>query len=250
MPSVYPGPYPGNERNDYVTFTGVPVVQEAITAASIGVVTQGHTNLWYLDGRYFEQFNTVATSVVAPSQGTIKNNGLNIGALCNAANKEIEITQGNNTAIKNCFLAGTSAPFFVRATFNINTIADVTELSVGFRKQQTYATSPLSTYTDYAIIGVSGTSGLIQTQTGIASTYVKTNTTNTATAATNFTVQVNVDGSGNVTYLWSNANGVLVAPTTVVAAAMGAVNMIPWMHFTVASSAAEVDLVSFCCGLQ
>jgi hypothetical protein len=251
MPSIYPGPYLTNNSNDYITFTGLPIVQEAIAAASIGVVTQGHTNMWYIDGKYFEEFNTVATSVVAPSMGTILNNGLNIGALCNAANKEIEITQGNNAAIKNCFVTRTSPAFFVRATFNINTLADVTELSVGFRKVQTYATSPLSTYTDYAAIGVSGTAGLIQTQTGIASTYVKTSTTNSATAVTNFTLQVNIDGSGNVTYLWANANGLLTSPATVVAAQMGAsLNFVPWIHYTVsAAAAAEVDLVSYCCGL-
>ena len=250
MPSIYPGPYQSNNRNDYVTFTGLPIVQEAIAAASIGVVTVNHTNMWYIDGRYFEQYNTVATSVVAPSMGTLANNGLNIGALCNAASKEIEITQGNNAAIKNAFVARTSPAFYVRATFNIKTLADVTELSVGFRKVQTYAASPLTTYTDYAIIGVSGTAGHIQTQTGIASAFVKTDTTNVATAGTNFTVQVNVDGSGNVTYLWSNANGVLAAPTTVVAAQMGAVTMVPWIHYTVSAAAAdEVDLVSYSCGL-
>lgn len=250
MPNVYPGPFSANQRADYVTFTGLPIVQEALAAASIGVVTQGHTNMWYIDGKYFEQFNTVATSVVAPSMGTILNNGLNIGALCNAASKEIEITQGNNAAIKNCFVTGTSPAFFVRATFNINTIVDVTELSVGFRKQAAYTAAPLTTYTDYAIIGVSGTAGHLQTQTGIASAYVKTDTTNVATAATNFTLQVNVDVAGNVTYLWGNANGPLIAPTTVAAAAMGAgSNFIPWIHYTVAAAAAEVDLVSFACGL-
>lgn len=250
MPSVYTGPYVGNERNDYVTFTGVPIVQEALTAASIGVVTVNHTNLWYIDGRYFEQYNTVATSVVAPSAGTLVNNGLNIGSLCNAANKEIEITQGNSISIKNCFLTRTAPSFFVRATFNVNTIADVTELSVGFRKQAAYTASPLSTYSDYAAIGISGTAGHIQTQTGIASAYVKTDTTNTATAATNFTVQVNIDGSGNVTYLWANANGALAAPSNVVAAQMGtSLNFIPFIHFTVsAAAAAEVDLVSYACG--
>lgn len=251
MPNTFPGPYLANQRNDFVTFTGLPIVQEAIAAASIGVVTVNHTNAWYIDGRYFEQYNTVATSVVAPSIGTQTGvAGLNIGALCNAASKEIEITQGNSANIKNAFVARTSPAFFVRATFNAKTLADVTELSVGFRKVQAYTASPLSTYTDYAIIGISGTSGHIQTQTGIASAYVKTDTTNVATAATNFTVQVNVDGSGNVTYLWGNANGALVAPTTVVAAQMGAVTMVPWIHYTVSAAAAdEVDLISYSCGL-
>ena len=250
MPSVFPGPFPANERNDYVNFTGLPIVQEAITAASIGVVTVNHTNMWYIDGRYFEQYNTVATSVVAPTIGTILNNGLNINALTNAASKEIEITQGNSVGIKNCFVTRTSPAFFVRATFNINTIADVTELSVGFRKVQTYAASPLTTYTDYAIFGVSGTAGHLQAQTGIGSAFVKTDSTNTATAATNFTIQVNIDGNGNATYLWGNANGPLIAPTTVVAAQMGAgLNFVPWIHYTVAAAAAEVDLVEYACGL-
>jgi hypothetical protein len=249
MPSVFPGPYLDNTRNDYATFTGLPIVQEAVAAASIGVVTVNHTNAWYIDGKYFEQYNTVATSVVAPSIGTIQNNGLNIGALTNAASKEIEITQGNSVGIKNCFTARTSPAFYVRATFNINTIADVTELSVGFRKVQTYTASPLTTYTDYAIIGVSGTSGHIQTQTGISSAFTKTDTSNLATVATNVTLQVNIDASGNVTYLWGNNNGILIAPTTVVAAQMGALNMVPWIHLTAGAAAAEVDLVSYSCGL-
>ncbi len=250
MPSVFTGPYLGNQRNDYVNFASRPIVQEAVAAGSIGVVTQGHTNGWWLEGKYFEEFNTVDISQVVPAFGSVLNDGLNIGSICDAAADEFEITQGNSAAIKNCFVTQTSPTFFVRATFNIATLADVTELSVGFRKVQTYATSPLSTYTDYAIIGVSGTSGHIQTQTGIASAYVKTDTTNVATAATNFTVQVNIDGSGNVTYLWANANGALIAPTIVVAAQMGAgSNFVPWIHYTVGAAAAEVDLVSFACGL-
>src|SRR5271154_932568 len=98
MPNIYNGPYPGNDRNDYVTFTGLPIVQEAIAAASIGVVTVNHTNMWYIDGRYFEQYNTVATSVVAPAMGAVANGGLNIATLTAANSKEIEITQGNNAA--------------------------------------------------------------------------------------------------------------------------------------------------------
>lgn len=250
MPNTYPGPYLGNDRNDYVTFTGLPIVQEALAAASIGVVTVNHTNMWYIDGKYFEQYNTVATSVVAPAMGAVANGGLNIGALTAANAKEIEITQGNNAAIKNSFIAGTSPAFFVRATFRVPTLANATEVSVGFRKVQTYAASPLTTYTDYAIIGISGTTGQIQLQTGIASAFVKTNTTNVATANQNFTVQVNVSSTGAVTYLFGDNNGPLIAPTTVAAATMGAVTMVPWIHSQMAAGAnGEVDLVSYSCGL-
>ncbi len=250
MPSIFAGPYLANDKNDYVNFSARPIVQEAVAAGSIGVVTQGHTNGWWLEGKYFEEFNTVDISQIVPAFGSVLNNGLNIGSICDAAADEFEITQGNSAAIKNCFVTSTAPAFYVRATFNIATLADVTELSVGFRKVQTYTTTPLATYTDYAIIGVSGTAGHIKTQTGIASAYVVTDTTNVATAATNFTVQVNIDASGNVTYLWANANGKLIAPTTVVAAVMGAgSNFVPWIHYTVGGAAAEVDLVSYSCGL-
>lgn len=249
--TTFPNLYLANDRNTYVKFTGRPLVQEAVAAGSIGVVTTNHTNAWDLGGHYFEQYNTVDIAQVVPDFGSVLNGGLNIGSLCDAAADEIEITQGNSAAIRNCFVTRTSPSFYVRATFNIKTLADVTELSVGFRKVQTYTASPLSTYTDYAIIGVSGTAGAIKTQTGIAGVYVVTDTTNTATAATNFTVQVNIDGSGNVTYMWSSGNAVLAAPSTVVAAQMGAsLNFVPWIHYKVSAAAAdEVDLLSFSCGL-
>jgi hypothetical protein len=251
MPNTYPGPYPGNQRNDYVNFVGVPIVQENIPAASIGVVTVDHTNKWNLDGRPFEQYNTIATSVVAPSMGAGANGGLNIGTLTAANAKEIEITQGNSIAIKNAFLAGTSPAFYVRATFRVPVLNVLADLSVGFRIVQTYAATPYTNYTDYASIGILGATGELETQTRVASAAaVITDTTNAATAATNFTLQVNVSAAGAVTYLWGNANGPLVAPTTTVAATMGAVTMIPWIHSKMAAGAnGEVDLVSYSCGL-
>lgn len=255
MPNTFPGPYAGNIRNDYVSFTGLPIVQEAVTAASIGLVTINHTNKWYVEGgKYIECYNTTTISQVAPSVSAQTGvPGLNIGSLLATNAYECEITQGNSATIKNAFTVNTSPSFFVRATFNVKTLASTTECTVGFRLVQTYDASPIADYTDYAMLGLSGTGGKLQTQTRIASAAaVVTDTTQTITAATNFTVQVNIDGSGNVTYLWASGNGVLAAPTTVVAAQLTTASapMIPWIHVKQAAGAHdEVDLISYACGL-
>jgi hypothetical protein len=205
-----------------------------------------------VDGVYFEQYNTTASSAAMPSMGTIANNGLNINAITLVTGKTIEITQGNTAAQLNAFVIGTSPAFFVRATFDVATTADVTDLYIGFRKVQAYQATVPTGYTDYATFGVHGTSAKLQsqTQTGSGGNTV-TDSTNTITAAQNFTVQVNVDGSGNVTYLKdTTGNGPLIAPTSVASYQFtNALTVMPYIIYTTGSAAAEVDLVSYSCGL-
>lgn len=257
MPSVFPGPYPANTRNTYCNFTHLPVAgntggNPGTTFAAVPATTINTINQWMVNGAYFEQYNTTASTAAVPIMGTIANNGINIDNINGAAAKTIEITEGNAVSIKNAFVAGTSPAFFVRATFNVNTTADVTSLYVGFRKQQTYQATVPTGYTDYAAIGVSGAAAKLQIQTQLASGgNVVTDTTNTITAATNFTCQVNVSSTGVVTYLIDvTGNGPLVAPTATAAYTFGAVTVIPYIIYTTVTSHAEVDLVSYVCGLQ
>lgn len=256
MPSVYPGPYPGNERNDYVNFTSLPITMEAVAAGSIGVVTVSHSNAWMIDGKYFECFNAVALSQVVPTMSTtIANNGLNIASVTAANGKAIEITQGTTKSIKNSFLTRTSPAFFVRATFNIAVLNTVQDVCVGFRVFGAGNTT-FTSQSDYAYLGVHSTSGLMSAQTNLASGGVITTATNpsvTAVLAQNFTIQVNVDGSGNVTYLTGLNNGALTATTLsgAVTYQFGAsVQVIPSIICSMAAGAnGEVDLVSYACGL-
>jgi len=250
MPSVFAGPFPSNDKGTYCNFTHQPLAQ-ASGATAVPAVTINTFNQWMVNGNYFECYNTTTSTAAMPTMGTIANNGLNIDTITGASGKTIEITAGNSAAQLLAF-ASRSVPFYVRATFNINTLANVTELYVGFRKQQTYQATMPTGYTDYATFGVHGAAGHLQSQTQLASGgNVVTDSTNVVTAATNFTVQVNVDGSGNVTYLRDVlGNGPLIAPTTVVAYQLGAgLTVIPYIVYTTVTSHTEVDLVSFSCGL-
>ena len=248
MPSVFPGPWTDNSRTLFCNFTHQPIAQ-ASGATAVPATTINTFNQWMVNGCYFEQYNTTASTAAMPTMGTITNNGLNIDTITGAAAKTIEITTGNSTGGLLAF-ASRSLPFFVRATFNVNTLANVTSLRLGFRKQQAYNATETN-YTDYATFGISGAAGHLQALTQLASGGVTTTDSgNVAVALTNFTVQINVDGSGNVTYLRDvTGNGPLIAPTTVVAYQFGAaLTLIPYLYYTTVTSHTEVDLVSFACG--
>lgn len=256
MPNVFAGPWPNNDKSTYCNFNHLPIgfntgALPGVSSSAVPAVTINQFNQWLVNGCYFECYNTTTSTAAMPTMATVANNGINIDTITGAAAKTIEITQGNSTAITNAFVARTSDPFYVRATFNINTLANVTELYVGFRKQQGYQATMPTGYTDYATFGVHGAAGHLQSQTQLASGgNTVTDSTNVVTAGTNFTIQVNVDGSGNVTYLRDiTGNGPLIAPTTVVAYQFAALTVIPYIVYTTVTSHTEVDLVSFSCGL-
>lgn len=250
MPNGFSGPFRNNERNTYCNFTHVPFGRfQGSTAAPS--TAAGVQNLWIVDATYFECRNVTTATAAMPSMGTIANNGINIDTITGAAAKTIEIGQGFSVAQLNAFVTNTSLPFYVRATFNVNTLANVTELFVGFRKSQAYTTTNVTVYTDYATIGIHGATGQLQIQTQkTTGGNVVTDTTNVAVAGQNFTIQVNVSGAGVVTYLKdTTGNGKLIAPTTVAAYTFTtALTVVPFIFYTTVTSHTEVDLCSFSCG--
>ncbi len=255
MPNTFASPFKANERNTVINFgswmIGANTAGNPGTAgAAVPATTINTVNQWIMSDGYLECYNTTASTAAMPLMGTILNNGINIDTVTGAAAKTIEITEGNSISIKNAFTSRT-AGLYVRATFNINTLANVTELRIGFRKQQTYNATE-SNYTDYASFGVVGATGQLQSRTQLASGGVTTtNSTNTAVALTNFTIQVQCDATGNVTYLRDvTGNGPLIAPTTVAAYQFGAaLTLIPYIYYTTVTSHTEVNLVSYSCGL-
>jgi hypothetical protein len=95
---------------------------------------------------------------------------------------------------------------------------------------------------------VHSTSGEIQLQTQVGSGgNTVTDTTQAISAATTFSVQVNVSSGGVVTYLLNGS-----APSTVAAYTFtSALTVVPYILYTTpAGGHAEVDLVSYQCGLQ
>jgi hypothetical protein len=241
--------YVSNTENTFVPkFTGIPSM--SASTGGVAAVTINTYNIWSVPqwGAQFEQYNTTVSTAIAPSVSTTLGDGLDIDTITGAASKSIEITEGNTVNAKNAFVIGTSAAFYVKAAFSIATLADVTDLYVGFRKVQTYQATIPGGYTDYATIGVHSTAGLVelQTQVGGGGNTV-TSTTQSVTASTIFTVEVLVSAGGVVTYL---LNG--VTPTAVAAYTFtSALTVIPYIIYsTSAGGHAEVDLASYQCGLQ
>jgi hypothetical protein len=238
-----------NSRVTYVPkFTNIPTMSSSI--GGVAAVTINTYNIWAVPqwGAAFEQYNTTVSTAIAPSMSATAGNGMNINTIGGANAKSIEITEGNTVNSKNAFVIGTSAAFYVQASFNINTLANVADVYLGFRKVQTYQNTIPAGYTDYATIGVHGATGEIELQTQIGSGgNVITDTTNAITAATTFTVRVNVSATGVVTYL---LNG--IAPTTVAAYTFTtALTVVPYLIYTSAAGGnTEVDLVNYQCGLQ
>lgn len=240
--------YFSNASVTYVpSFNSIPVM--SASTGGVAAVTVNTTNVWSIAqwGAYFEQYNTVATSIIAPTLSATAGSCLNIGSLTGANAKIIEITEGNSVNTKNAFVTGTSPAFYVKASFKIPTLNTVQNLAVGFRKVQAYQGTSLPTYTDYALIGVLGTAGEFEIQTQVGSGgEVDTDTTQAATAATLFTLTVNVSAAGVVTYL---ING--LAPTVTAAYTFtAATTVIPMIYLAEASGAhGEADLISYQCGL-
>ena len=229
-------------------FDAVPSMS-ALTGG-VAAVTINTTNVWSVPqwGASFEQYNTTVATAIAPTMSTTAGNGLNIDSIGAAVSKIIEITEGNSVNCKNAFVIGTSPAFYVQASFNIATLADVTDFYIGFRKQQAYQATIPAGYTDYATIGVHSTAGEVQLQTQVGSGgNTVTDTTQAVVAATTFTVRVNVSAGGVVTYQLNGAT-----PTTVAAYTFtSALTVIPFIIYsTPAGGHAEADLVNYRCGLQ
>jgi|GEM_PF-1214149 hypothetical protein len=230
------------------TINSIPVM--SASTGGTAAVTINTANVWSIPqwGGYFEQYNTTVSSAIAPTLSTTAGNGLNIDTIGGAASKTIEITEGNSVNSKNAFVTGTSAAFYVQASFNVAIIADVTDLYVGFRKVQAYQATVPAGYTDYATMGVHGISGLLESQTQVGSGgNIITSSTQSITAATTFTIRVNVNAAGVVTYLINGAVPSASAAYTFTSAS----TVIPYIIYTTpAGGHAEVDLVNYQCGFQ
>lgn len=240
--------YQSNIQNTYVPkFTGIPSM--SASSGGVAAVTINTFNIWSVPqwGAQFEQYNTTVASAIAPTVSATAGQGINIDSIGAGNAKSIEITEGNTVNCKNAFVVGTSAAFFVQASFNIAVLADVADVYVGFRKVQTYQATIPAGYTDYATLGVHSTLGLVESQTQVGSGgNVLTTSGVTITAATNFSVRVNVSATGVVTYAINGSPATTTGYTFT-----NALTVVPYLLYTSAAGAhAEVDLVAYQCGLQ
>lgn len=202
-----------------------PVTAKVGGGAATG--TAGDNNVLFTQfGQY--EWNVIGTqTILAPSLDAF---GLNL-VQDNTSGDGIELCAGQTALCPYAFTVGSDAAFFVAGAFKVQDVSGINPLIIGFRKAAAF-NATLSSYTDFAVIGIVGTAAKIETQTQLASGGVTTtDTTQTATDGAVHQFKVTVDANGNVTYQFN------YDPPTVVAAfkfAAGTV-LIPFVRSVEAS---------------
>ena len=233
-----------DQNNLFDNFAYNPVSAQVAGGAASG--TAGHTNVMNTKKNSFEYFVLGTQTVLAPSLDSA-GFGMNF-TMTNTSNQGLEMTLGVLASSPASFLIGTSAAFFIRANFTVTTTGNVNPLLIGFRKAQAY-NATLSTYTDFAAIGIVGTAdpNELETQTQIGSAgVVSTDTTQTIADGTVFNLALFVDKSGNVTYQFNEQTPTVVAAYQFTAG----LTVVPFFRMLLRGASAQVSCNYFEVGYQ
>lgn len=219
------------------TFQVQPVTSKVGGGAATG--TAGDNNVLFTQFGQYEWYVIGTQTILAPSLDAF---GLNL-VQDNTAADGIELCMGVQSISPCAFTVGSSPAFFMSAQFKVQDVSGANPLLIGFRKAAAF-NATLSSYTDFATIGIVGTAGEIQLQTQLASGGVTTtDTTQAAVDGAVMQLGVNVSSSGAVTYLYNWA-----APTVTAAFSFAATTIvIPFIRFT---EAADITTQASCNFLQ
>ncbi len=241
------------KRYSYVDFTTqqTPIISTKTTYA-VPTAADNQSNYFWVDGNYFEQTQTGALTTlnyVQAATGWTLPTSTNDGA-------GIELSQGilagDATPMK--FTVGTDA-FFLRVKMIVTTLANTDVVLCGFRNigavtDVTSEATGKSVYNDKCIMQV-GATGAVTATTSVDGTDVTTTATNTPiVSGTAFTFGIYVSAAGVSSFKFDDAADTLLDAASPVTHTSGDV-MIPYLAFaSTASGAADVELVTWECGLQ
>lgn len=177
--------------------TSIPLsMANTVGGATSG--TGGATNIWSLDGKYFEQFVIGTQTIAAPIWAT---GGVDWSG-DQTQNDGWEVTNG--IAAGQClpiFTIGTDKPFYFSFTVKLSVASSSSDFKLGFRGVEAYQAAS-SSYQDVASLGTTSNDAKIKEytiKTGGTPTNTDSTQTITAATATTFTVIVDSDGSlGNL----------------------------------------------------
>lgn len=201
-----------------------PVTSKVGGGAATG--TAGDNNVLFTQFGAYEWYVIGTQTILAPSLDTF---GLNL-VQDNTAGDGIELCMGVQAISPCAFTVGQPA-FFFTAQFKVQDVTGCNPLIIGWRKTQAFDAT-LSNYTDFAVIGISGTAGKIQTLTQVNSGGVTTtDTTQVAVDGAVMQLKVMVSASGAVTYQYNWATPTVVAAFTFDAGDV----LIPFVRFTEAA---------------
>lgn len=170
-----------------------PVTSAVAGGAATG--TAGDENVLYTQFGQYTYFVIGTQTTLAPALDAY---GLNLAQTATDGQGQ-EINTGVNSVNPYTFTVGEEAAFFMQANFKISEVTGVDPLIIGFREVDAF-TATLADYTDFAVIGIYGDAGEVQTLTQKATAGVTT--TDTTDVAVNGVTQfaVYVDSQGKVTY--------------------------------------------------
>lgn len=214
-----------------------PVTSAVGGGAATGVA--GDNNVLYTAfGQY--EWNVIGTqTILAPKLDTF---GLNL-VQDNTNGDGIELCMGRTALCPIGFTIAEDAAFFMQAKFKVQDVSGTNPLIIGFLKAQAF-NATLGSYTDFASIGIQGTSNpnKIQIETNLNNAgAVTTDTTDTVADGDVFQLQINVDSSGNVTYQYNYEE-----PTVVAAFQFDSGDyVIPFIRFTEAADVTTQAAINY-----
>jgi len=230
------------QTNTKVTFNANPLGQLVGQAGALVTGANGTVNdLLFQDGVAMQNF-MIAAGGQTKILPVMEADGLEI-ALDLAANEGQEMNFNVLASSKHAYTIGTSPAFFVEARFKVADSSGCEPLLVGFRKQEAN-NAVYTAYADYATIGIvtSQNADLVSLATevgGGGTTY--TNTTDGFGDGETHTLRVNIDASGNATYL---IDGIAPSATAAYQFTNGLVVM-PFIHLLHAAVApGKIHLIS------
>lgn len=244
-----------NARSVKEDFVDTATSTQVINILPSGLVASGATGI--LHHIYTPAGNVFAWCPLGAGQTlrpVIIADGLDVG--CDQTSTEgSEVFTNFLGASGRPFIVGVDKPFYFQCQMKVADISGLTSFAIGFRKALVNAAA-LATYTDYAALGgnASAASMALKQQTNLAGGgQTTTDTTQTLADATSYTVRVNVDKAGVVTFLHDAATpGVMLPPTTVAAFTLAAgTPVIPFMFALQGADLADnIVIQNWECGYQ
>lgn len=228
----------------YETFLS-DVVAVARLGAGAATGTTGDRNIMATGKNLFEYHIKGTQTIVAPVLTAV---GLDIG-LDQTNADGLEITSGILARGPSAFTIGSSSAFSLRVKVKVEDASGFNPMCIGFRKQEAYQAT-LTSYADYAYIGIVGTSDpnliKIQTETAGGGT-TTTDTTQTWADAATKTLKVSVSAAGVVTYTIDGSAPTVTAAYTFTAA-LGVCPSLYYLH--AADVGGKLELIEWECGLD
>lgn len=233
--------------DEITAFSQSPLMTTAANTGGVATGSNGDVNLMYCQqGVLMEQFIIGTQTIIAPRMDS---NGLLISLDLTAAEGAEYNFGAARTNSRHAFTIGTSAAFFFEVGLRINDMDGADPYVIGFRKSEAN-NATLSSYTDYAAIGMLATSSptnvVILSELNSGGQTVTDTTDAWGGDGTTKTLKVLVSAAGVVTFTIDGVAASAAPSFTFDNADV----VVPFIHLLHSASATAVNITSLKVGFQ